>query len=64
VRLAPKRSGEAERLPEGSDEPGTFSVGPDWAVAALTIILGGLRLMSFDSCLMGSVILVPDKYVS
>jgi hypothetical protein len=51
-------------LPEGSDEPGTFSVGPDWAVATLAIILGGLRPMSFDSCLMGNVILVPDKYVS
>jgi hypothetical protein len=25
----PERSGEAEHLPEGSDEPGTFSVGPD-----------------------------------
>jgi hypothetical protein len=53
-------SGEAERPPRGSDEPGTSSVGPDWAVAALIIILGGPRLMSFDSYLMGTVLLVPD----
>jgi hypothetical protein len=56
-----KRSGEAERLPEGSGEPGTLSVGPDWAVAMLIIIFGGLRPMYFNSCLMGTVILVSDN---
>jgi hypothetical protein len=49
-------------LPGGSDEPGTSLVGPDWAVAALTIILGRLRPIYFDSCLMGTVILVPDSW--
>jgi hypothetical protein len=39
---------EAERPLGGSDEPGTSSVGPDWAVAVFTIILGGARAMSFD----------------
>jgi hypothetical protein len=48
-------------LPGRSDEPGTSSVGPDWAVATLTIILGGPRPMSFDSCLMGTIISVPDS---
>jgi hypothetical protein len=45
----------------GPGEPGTLLVGPDWAVATLTIILGGLRLMSFNSYLMGTIILVPDS---
>jgi hypothetical protein len=62
VRPTLEGSGEAERPPGGSDEPGTSSVGPDWAVAAFTIILGGSRPMSFDSCFMGTVLLVPDRW--
>jgi hypothetical protein len=62
ARPAPEGLGEAERPPGGSDEPGTSAVGPDWAVAVFTIILGGPRPMSFDSCLMGTVLSVPDKY--
>jgi hypothetical protein len=54
-------SGGTERSPGGSDEPRTSSVGPDWPVAALMIILGGLRSMSFDFYLMGTIISVPDK---
>jgi hypothetical protein len=57
----PKRSSEAERVPKGSGEPEILLVGSNWAVATLTIILGGLRPMSFNSCLMGTVILVPDS---
>jgi hypothetical protein len=34
VGPAPERSGKAKRVLEGSGEPGTLSVGPDWAVAA------------------------------
>jgi hypothetical protein len=64
ARPAPEVSGEAERPPRGSDEPRTCSVGPDWAVAALPIILGGSRPMSFDSCLMGTVLSVPDIWIS
>jgi hypothetical protein len=62
ARPVPEGLGEAERPPGGSDEPGTSAVGPDWAVAVFTIILGGPRPMSFDSCLMGTVLSVPDKY--
>jgi hypothetical protein len=61
ARPVPEGLGEAERLPRGSDEPRTSLVGPNWAVATLTIILGGLRPMSFDSCLMGIVILIPNR---
>jgi hypothetical protein len=61
MRPEPEESGEAERLPGGSDETGTSLVGPDWAVATLAIILEGLSLVSFYSCLMGTVILVPDN---
>jgi hypothetical protein len=50
-----------ERSPRGLDEPRTSSIGPDWAVAALMIISGRLRPMSFDSYLMGTIILVPDS---
>jgi hypothetical protein len=60
ARPSPEGLGEAEHPPGGSDEPGTSAVGPDWAVAAFTIILGGPRPMSFD--LMGTVLSVPDKY--
>jgi hypothetical protein len=61
VGPTPERSGEAERAAEGSGELRTLSVGPDWAVAAPIIILGGLRPISFNSCLMGTLILVPDS---
>jgi hypothetical protein len=57
----PEGSGEAERSPGGSDELGTSSVGSDWAVATLTIILDGPRPMSFDSCLMGTILSVPES---
>jgi hypothetical protein len=61
VGPTPERLGEAEYVPEGSNEPEILLVGPDWAITVLTIILGGLRPMSFNSCLMGTVILVPDS---
>jgi hypothetical protein len=48
----PERSSEVERAPEGSGEPGTLSVGPDWTIAVPIIILGVLRPMSFNSCLI------------
>jgi hypothetical protein len=59
----PERSGEAERAPEGLGKPEILLVGSDWAVAALIIILGGLRPMSFNSYLMGTIILVPDNKI-
>jgi hypothetical protein len=60
ARPTPEGSGEAERPPGGSDESRTSSVGSDYAVVALMIILGGPRPMSFDSCLMGTVLSVLD----
>jgi hypothetical protein len=61
AKLTPEGSGEAERSPWGSGELGTSSVGPDWAVAALTIILDEPRPMSFDSSLMVTVLSVTDS---
>jgi hypothetical protein len=58
----PNGSGDAEPAPEGTSEPETPSVGPYWAATTLTIILDGLRLISFNSCLMGTLILVPNKW--
>jgi hypothetical protein len=58
---APERSGEAERVPKGSSEPEILLVGSNWVVAMLIIILGRLRPISFNSCIMGTVILVPDS---
>jgi hypothetical protein len=63
ARPTPEGSGKVERPPGGLDKLGTSSVGLDWAVAALTIILGGPRPMSFDSCLMGTVLSVPDNWI-
>jgi hypothetical protein len=45
TRPASKGSSEVERPSGGSDEPETSFVGPDWAVAAFTIILDGPRPM-------------------
>jgi hypothetical protein len=56
----PKGSGDAELVPEGSGELETTSVRPDWPTTTLMIVPDGLRLMSFNSCLMGTIILVPN----
>jgi hypothetical protein len=56
-----ERSGEAKLVPEGSGEAESFLVGSDQAAVALMTILDGLRLMSFHSYFMGTLILVPDK---
>jgi hypothetical protein len=61
TRPTPERSGKAEHALEGLGEPEILLVGPKWAVALLTIILGGLRPLSFNSCLTGTVTLVPDS---
>jgi hypothetical protein len=57
---APEGSGDMEPMPEGSGEPETPSVGPDWAATTLITVLDELRLMSFNSCPTGTLILVPD----
>jgi hypothetical protein len=61
ARSLPEGLGKAEPLPEGSGETEPFLVGPDRAATTLIIVLDGLRLMSFNSYLMGTIILVPDK---
>jgi hypothetical protein len=61
VALAPKGSSDMEPVPEGSGEPETPSVRQDWAATTLMIVPDGLRLMSFNSCLMGTLILIPDS---
>jgi hypothetical protein len=58
---APKGSGDTKPVPEGSGEPETPSVGLDWAATTLTIVPDKLRLMSFNSYHMGTLILVPDS---
>jgi hypothetical protein len=62
-KVEPPPGGSSEVGPtlEGSGEPETLSVGPDWAATMLSIVPDGLRLMSFNSYLMGTLILVPDK---
>jgi hypothetical protein len=61
--LAPEGSGNAEPMPEGLGELETPSVGPDWAPTTLTIVPDRLRLMSFNFCLLGTLILVPDRSI-
>jgi hypothetical protein len=58
---SPERSGEAKLVLEGSGEAESFLVGSDQAAIAFMTILDGLRLMSFHSYFMGTLILVPDK---
>jgi hypothetical protein len=58
---SPERSGKPGLMPEGSGELETFLVGPDRAATTFTIVLDGPRLMSFNFCLMGTLILVPDS---
>jgi hypothetical protein len=58
---SPERSGEPGLVPEGLGELETFLVGSDRAATTFTIVLDGPRLMPFNSCLMGTLILVPDN---
>jgi hypothetical protein len=49
---SPGGSGEVGPVPEGSSELETLLVAAELAAATLAIVLDGLRLMSFNSCLM------------
>jgi hypothetical protein len=64
VGPSPEWSGEAEPASEGWGEPETFLARPDWAATTLIIVLDELRLISFNSYFMGTLILVPDKLLT
>jgi hypothetical protein len=57
----PGGSGEVSSTPKGSGDTEPVLEGSDWDATTLTIVPDRLRLMSFNSCLMGTLILVPDS---
>jgi hypothetical protein len=61
VGPSPEWSGEAEPASEGWGKLETFLVGLDQATTMLIIILDELRLISFNSYFMDTLILVPDS---